>query len=175
MCAELAGFGAAFLGHRVDLVALLVAGVGNHHRLTVRQALSGLVPVLDHCLGGLGAGVVDVQAVVRLVLRERGSGFAGADLLPGFALPLVVGAMDLGQLGGGGPALDLFEQPARADRGELRSVAGEQQLAFTLGGRSARRERRSLSAMPASSITTTVPAPSRICPLSTPPSSPSVV
>ena len=69
-----------------------------------------------------------------LVLRERGAWFAGADLLPGVALPLVVCAVDLGQLGGRGLALDLFEEAARADRGELCGVATRYRPGLMFGG-----------------------------------------
>ena len=134
VCPELACLGAAFLGHRVHLIALDVGGVGDHHGLSVGHVSAALVPVVDHRLGGLGARVVDVQAVVGLVLRERRAWFAVSDLLPCLALPRVVGAVDFGQLGGGDAALDLFEQAARSDRGELRGVACQQQLAFSLAG-----------------------------------------
>ena len=77
---------------------------------------------------------MDVQPVVGLVLGERGAGFARSDLLPCLALPLVPGAVHLGQLGGGDLALDLLEQSARSDRAELRAVAGEHELAFALAG-----------------------------------------
>ena len=86
-----------------------------------------------HRLSGLGAGVVDVQAVVGLVLRECGPGFAVADLLPRVALPLVVGAVHLVQFGGGDLALQRFEQSTGADRGELRGVTDEHGLAVMLG------------------------------------------
>jgi hypothetical protein len=124
---------AAFLGHRVDLVALLVGRVGDHHRLPAGHAGAGPVPVLDHRLRRLRPGVVDVQPVVRLVLGKRRAGFACPYPLPCLALPLVVCAVNLGQLRGGDLPLQLFEEAARADRGELRRVARQQQLAFALG------------------------------------------
>ena len=76
-----------------------------------------------------GAGVVDVEAIVGLILGERGAGFAVSHLLPGPSLPLVIGAVDLGQLGAGNAILQLLEQPAGADRPQLRGVAGEHELA----------------------------------------------
>ncbi len=69
-----------------------------------------------------------------LVLGERRTGFAVSDLLPGPTLPVVVGAVDLGQLGAGDTIPQLLEEPAGADRPELRGVAGEDELAVGLGG-----------------------------------------
>ena len=65
---------------------------------------------------------------------ERGSGFAGADLLPGVALPLVVGAVNLVQFCGGDLAFQCGEQSAGADARELCGVTDEQGLGAALGG-----------------------------------------
>jgi hypothetical protein len=112
VCPELARSCSAFLGHRVHLVALEVARVGEHHGAPVGQAFAHLIPVLDHRLRCLRSGVVDVQALVGLVLGERGAGFAVSDLLPCLALPLVVGAVDFGQLSCRDLALELSEEAA---------------------------------------------------------------
>ena len=133
VCSELAGGCSAFLGHRVHLVALEVARVGQHHGTPVRQALAHLVPVLDHRLRCLRSGVVDVQPLVGLVLGERGAGLAVSDLLPRLALPLVVSAVDLCQLRCRDLPLELREQATGSDRADLRSVTDIHRLGVRAG------------------------------------------
>jgi hypothetical protein len=65
------------------------------------------------------AGVVDVQAPVVGVRRQRRGGVAGTKLRPRVALPPVVGAMDLRQLRRRDARGELAEQAARPDRGQL--------------------------------------------------------
>src|ERR1700722_18119251 len=65
---------------------------------------------------------------MRLVARERPLGVPGPNLLPGLALPLVPGAVDLGELGGWNRPLQLLEHAAGADCRQLRVVANEDEL-----------------------------------------------
>jgi hypothetical protein len=112
-------------------------------------------PVADHPLTCFGSGVLDVETIAGLVLAESPLGVAVAELLPGVAFPLVVGAMDLRELRGRHVVVEFSEQPAGTDRRELRLVTGENEFRVALAG-DLDQLRETARVIPASSITTTV-------------------
>ena len=100
--AEFAAFAAEVLGAGVEPVDLLVACVAEDHQFAGVVAVQMLGPALDCGFGGLFAGVVLVELSAGLVVRHRVCGVAVAERGPGFALGVVVGAVDAFRVGGGG-------------------------------------------------------------------------
>ena len=125
---RLAGLCVSLLSVRVDSLELDVRGVGEHHRALLGVRRAGLVPGVHHSLCCLFARIGDVQALVRLVGRERLVRAADAHVLPRLSLPLVASAVELRDLSRRHSPLQRREHPSRADRRQLRLVADEHEL-----------------------------------------------
>jgi hypothetical protein len=114
--AQLTGVEAVVLCVLVEPVELVVGSVGKHHDTLTGMSRTGGCPVVDHPLARFGSGVLDVETAAGLVLAEGPFRVSLAELLPGVAFPLVVGAMDLAELRGRHVVFEFSEQPAGADR-----------------------------------------------------------